>query len=389
MDDDEDEIDAMDSIVVHKHIKVMSGHHKNQKRTESKYSNGDKSSATNYTLQRQESKKIEKYLQKEKKLYETKSKEPKILVLGTADSGKSTFLKQLKLIHGNGFTNEEYQMAKRLAINGILGAAEQLILHCDQDIQASYDILIRFISNEEGPFDYLAPGFIRLISSLWNEPQIQQKYEELEYCFPSTITHFLDNIDRIASKDSVLTAEDLLLLRVVTNGVIEITFVIDDANVHFYDVSGLKNHRHQWVPYFDDVNSIIFIINIASYDQKMIEDSTTNQMEDALKLFDDICNHSLLSKSQMVVFFNKTDLFQKKVNKIPIKNTFQDYEGKPGSNSQGLEFFKKKFKDLNRTGRPIMVQFTCCTDCNSMKIIGDSIIKNVLEKNLETLGVPL
>jgi polynucleotide 5'-kinase involved in rRNA processing len=52
------------------------------------------------TGQLQTHKDIEKYLKEEKKEYEKSLSEPKLLILGSSDSGKSTLLKQLKILHG-------------------------------------------------------------------------------------------------------------------------------------------------------------------------------------------------------------------------------------------------------------------------------------------------
>jgi hypothetical protein len=51
------------------------------------------------------------YLKEEKKRYELIQKEPKLLILGSSDSGKSTLLKQLQIIHGGGFSDEQKALA--------------------------------------------------------------------------------------------------------------------------------------------------------------------------------------------------------------------------------------------------------------------------------------
>jgi polynucleotide 5'-kinase involved in rRNA processing len=66
---------------------------------------------TDEKLRRQKEKErhqeIEAYLKQEKDKMLMDRKNPKILILGTSDSGKSTLVKQLKILHGGGFTKEE------------------------------------------------------------------------------------------------------------------------------------------------------------------------------------------------------------------------------------------------------------------------------------------
>lgn len=96
---------------------------------------------------------------------------------------------------------------------------------------------------------------------------------------------------------------------------------------HFYDVSGLKHHRKYWISYFDNVSSILFIVDISCYDQTMAEDCHTNRMQDTLTVFEHIANHPLLKLPDIIIFFNKMDKFKKKVKEIGIQRHFPDYNG--------------------------------------------------------------
>ncbi|KAI8893554.1 G protein alpha subunit CIG1, partial [Globomyces pollinis-pini] len=151
--------------------------------------------------------------------------------------------------------------------------------------------------------------------------------------------------------------------------------------VHFIDVSGLKHHRKKWLQYFDDCLAVVFIVSLASYDQMMLEDSTSNRMKDALDLFEFICNNELLAKSDVIVFLNKFDVFKKKIQKTPIRNFFPDYngmqlytmansEGDPNSYSDGLQYFKGKFESLNLSqSKTVSFHTTQCTNTSLMKKI--------------------
>jgi predicted AAA+ superfamily ATPase len=70
--------------------------------------------------------KIEHTLKKDKKDYEKLMSEPKVLVLGTADCGKSTLMKQLKLIHGNGLFDTDMKIFVKAIKNNILTSCDVL-----------------------------------------------------------------------------------------------------------------------------------------------------------------------------------------------------------------------------------------------------------------------
>lgn len=46
-----------------------------------------------------------------------------------------------------------------------------------------------------------------------------------------------------------------------------------------------------------------------------------------MRLFESICNSRWFINTSMILFLNKTDLFQEKIKKISIKIVFTDYKG--------------------------------------------------------------
>jgi hypothetical protein len=51
----------------------------------------------------------------------------KLLILGTGESGKSTFIKQMRIIHGTGYTIEDRKAFARLVVHDIYTAIRTLI----------------------------------------------------------------------------------------------------------------------------------------------------------------------------------------------------------------------------------------------------------------------
>jgi ABC-type lipoprotein export system ATPase subunit len=54
-------------------------------------------------------------------------RQPRLLILGTSDSGKSTLLKQLKILHGGGFSDEEKERYRQAIAANIASATYALI----------------------------------------------------------------------------------------------------------------------------------------------------------------------------------------------------------------------------------------------------------------------
>lgn len=50
-----------------------------------------------------------------------------------------------------------------------------------------------------------------------------------------------------------------------------------------------------------NVNAVLFLAALSGYDQGLIEDRDSNQMQEALMLFDSICNSSWFAKASMIL----------------------------------------------------------------------------------------
>lgn len=73
------------------------------------------------------SKKIDSLLSKDKQVYK---RTQKILLLGSGESGKSTFLKQMKIIHGEGFSRETIAEFRQTIYLNIVKGMKVLVDAC-------------------------------------------------------------------------------------------------------------------------------------------------------------------------------------------------------------------------------------------------------------------
>ena len=75
------------------------------------------------------------------------------------------------------------------------------------------------------------------------------------------------------------------------------------------------------------MTTLIFIVSLSSFDQKMDENISVNRMVESLVLFDGICNNEILYKIPVILFLNKMDLFKIKLEKSKVGHYFLDYQG--------------------------------------------------------------
>jgi guanine nucleotide-binding protein subunit alpha len=151
----------------------------------------------------------------------------------------------------------------------------------------------------------------------------------------------------------------------------------------------MKSHRHVWIPYFDQVTSIVFIASLSSYDQVMVEDTSTNRLKDAIQEFQKILSSKLLRNQLIILFLNKSDLFKAKISKSPLNKYFADYEGTKGSVTLGVNYIRKLFlADIPKDRQDsIKCHVTCCTDSKQMKKIIADIVTFIANENLKSLDM--
>ncbi|KAH7680277.1 G protein alpha subunit 3, partial [Aphelenchoides avenae] len=208
----------------------------------------------------------------------------KLLLLGAGECGKSTVLKQMRILHDHGFSEEEMQKQKAVVYNNtvqamaiILRGMSQLNIPFDNpslesDARTILDVVKRGEESEPIPQDVA-----RALIKLWQDKSVHATAYNRgnEYQLPESASHFLDSVERIAAPDYKPTEQDILLSRIKTTGIVEVKFKMKNVDFRVFDVGGQRSERKKWIHCFEDVNAIIFIAAISEYDQVLFEDETT------------------------------------------------------------------------------------------------------------------
>ncbi|RVD81494.1 uncharacterized protein DFL_009358 [Arthrobotrys flagrans] len=342
------------------------------------------------SAERLRSKEIERTLRQDEKRM---AREVKLLLLGAGESGKSTILKQMQLIYAAGFQKADRERYRGIIFTNItesmkliLEQMEHFGLAFEKAENEQHVSLIlnqkELSSGEKMPKDHLAP-----LKSLWNDAGVQQTVSRgNEFALHDNLSYYYEELDRIFAPDYIPNDQDILRSRLKTTGINETEFDLGQLRYRMFDVGGQRSERKKWIHCFEGVTALLFLVAISGYDQCLVEDKDANQMQEALMLFESICNSHWFIRTSIILFMNKIDLFREKISASPVNKYFPDYTGDPDSYKQASEFFHDNFKRLNRNpSKDIYVHYTNATDTDLLKITMSSVQDIILQKNLHQL----
>ncbi|XP_026057345.1 guanine nucleotide-binding protein G(olf) subunit alpha-like isoform X1 [Carassius auratus] len=301
-----------------------------------KHKNWDKLVVVEEKEAEKEAKKVSKNIDRALKELKREYKQThRLLLLGAGESGKSTIVKQMRILHVNGFNAEEKKqkiqdIRKNVkdAIVTIVSAMSTLIppvplANPEDQFRIDYIKSIAPLSD----FDY-TQEFFDHAKKLWDDEGVKACYERSnEYQLIDCAHYFLDRIDAVRQSDYTPTDQDLLRCRVLTSGIFETRFQVDKVNFHMFDVGGQRDERRKWIQCFNDVTAIIFVVASSSYNMVLREDNNTNRLREALALFRSIWNNRWLRTISVILFLNKQDMLAEKVlaGKSKIEDYFPEY----------------------------------------------------------------
>ncbi|ORZ13901.1 guanine nucleotide binding protein, alpha subunit [Lobosporangium transversale] len=314
-------------------------------------------------------------------------------MIGAGEAGKTTIIKQMKLLHASGFSIPERETFRGfvfsnmvMAMQAILSAMEDHGIALTNPENAVYvpvfATMPRVASGQPYP-----PQFRQALKALWSDPAVQQVYHlGHTYALADNVQYFFDSVDRLYKPDYMPDDADILRCRVKSTGITETTFHIGALTYRMFDVGGQRSERKKWIHCFEGVTAVLFLVAISGYDQCLVEDKDANQMEEALMLFDQICNSQWFVDTSMILFMNKTDIFRNKIKYSSIRDYFPDYDGEEGNYEDATEFFQGRFLRLNRSEhKEVYCHYTDATDTNLLRNIMASVNDIILARNVRAL----
>ncbi|XP_039749604.1 G protein alpha q subunit isoform X5 [Pararge aegeria] len=377
---------------------------------------------------------IERQLRKDKR---DARRELKLLLLGTGESGKSTFIKQMRIIHGSGYSDEDKRGFIKLVYQNIFMAMQSMIRAMDllkiQYGNPSNSEKAELISSidYESVTTFESP-YVEAIKALWSDSGIQECYDRRrEYQLTDSAKYYLQEIDRVAAPNYLPTEQDILRVRVPTTGIIEYPFDLEEIRFSYLsdlariesadylpteqdilrarqpttgileypfdldgiifrmvDVGGQRSERRKWIHCFENVTSIIFLVALSEYDQILFESENENRMEESKALFKTIITYPWFQHSSVILFLNKKDLLEEKIMYSHLVDYFPEYDGPQRDASTAREFILRMFVDLNPDAEKIIYShFTCATDTENIKLVFCAVKDTIMQSALKEFNL--
>ncbi|KAF7546410.1 hypothetical protein G7Z17_g8454 [Cylindrodendrum hubeiense] len=349
------------------------------------------SSSNEEVDQKKKSQAIDKILEEDSKRLR---KECKILLLGSGESGKSTIVKQMKIIHLQGYSEDELFNYRPTVFKNLVECAKAVITAMQQfniepqneENKAHAEFLMEYQA-ESGPQAQIDAQVGVAVQSLWEDPARESLMEhQTEFYLMDSAEYFFQEVMRIVAANYLPNEMDVLRARTKTTGIYETRFQMGQLSIHMFDVGGQRSERKKWIHCFENVTSIIFCVALSEYDQVLLEESSQNRMMESLLLFDSVVNSRWFMRTSIILFLNKVDIFKLKLARSPLGNYFPDYSGGNDVN-KAAKYLLWRFNQVNRAHLNLYPHLTQATDTSNIRLVFAAVKETILNNALKDSGI--
>ena len=217
--------------------------------------------------------------------------------------------------------------------------------------------------------------------------------------------YFFAKVLEVMSEQYTPSVEDYLKCHVRNTGMIDYKYDIEDNEFAVYDVGGPRMDRRRCIRHIAGlgVAAVMFVCALNHCHAVLFENEKKNAMHEQIELFTEICNGEWFKDSEMILLFNKADLFRENLkagislskcfskqarwkglpwngpDNVPTSNNFEECY------SQAIQFIQNAFLSVNEfQNRVIHCHITCATDIdqNTMQKVYWDVQNIVIRANL-------
>ncbi|EPQ03113.1 Guanine nucleotide-binding protein subunit alpha-15 [Myotis brandtii] len=301
--------------------------------------------------------------------------ELKLLLLGPGESGKSTFIKQMRIIHGTGYSEEDRKGFRPLVYQNIFASMRAMIEAMDQlQIPFSRPESKNYASLVMSQDPYKVTTFEKryavAMQWLWSDGGIRACYERRrEFHLLDSAVYYLSHLERITEEGYIPTAQDVLRSRMPTTGINEYCFSVQKTNLRIVDVGGQRSERKKWIHCFENVIALIYLASLSEYDQCLEENNQeTIEPQD--------------SDSQVFVLPTTLTCGPKQDAEAAKQFILDMYSGMYAGCADAADGGRKGSRS-----RRLFSHYTCATDTQNIRTVFKDVRDSVLARYLDEINL--
>ncbi|KAJ7839335.1 G-protein alpha subunit [Mycena olivaceomarginata] len=300
---------------------------------------------------------------------EQKKKECRLLMLGSGDCGKSTIRKQL--IEDSFTTTKDFLAFRPTIHKAVLDFVQAVVLALrapglEQLLAERHQHLPEVIlaAKSEEPRSGETPVVLRVLD----------EHQNGFYLMDSAL-YFVREVQRLAQTGYVPTEED-------STGRTEIRVDMSGITLHIIDLGDQQSDWEKWIHSVESVTSVIFCVPLSDYDE--LEENGQNRMRRSLALFERIINNPYFTRTSIILFFTKLDIFRDKVTtgKAPLERHFPEYIGGPDVN-KAAKYVLWRFMQQNRARLSVYPHLTQATYNSCTRLVLAAVKETILQNALK------
>jgi len=170
----------------------------------------------------------------------------------------------------------------------------------------------------------------------------------------------------------------------------------DKLYFEFFDIGGQKPERVKWLYVVSehDFSAIIYFVAMDEYDVPDDEQESPDKtkLELSRLIFKELVdgNSSIPSDLPIILFLNKMDRFQERLNDeqgiAGFKEKYKDFDG--NSAEDAANFLQKMFLGTKNSSilNPVSAHQICVLDTTTMKVVWATVRDHILVEGLKAVG---